>query len=116
MWMQLAIKAAISGVLIAVASEMGRRSPSWGGLLISLPLASTLAVIWLWRDTGDTQAVASMAVSSTVYVIGSLPAFVVLAILLRSGFGFVPALLAGLAAGYLGYVFAGRIGQALGLI
>ncbi len=116
MWMQLAIKAAISGVLIAVASEIGRRSPTWGGLLISLPLVSTIALIWLWRDTGNPDAVADMAISSTVYVIGSLPAFIVLALLLRAGFGFFPSLLAGLAAGYVGYFLANSIGEALGIL
>ena len=33
MWGQLAIKALVSGVLIALASEISRRNPGWGGLI-----------------------------------------------------------------------------------
>ena len=36
----LLIKAAISGVIVAVVSETARRSPGLGALIVSLPLAS----------------------------------------------------------------------------
>ena len=48
----LAIKALISGVIIAIVSEIAKRSPGIGALILSLPLISILAFIWLWRDTG----------------------------------------------------------------
>ena len=41
---QLAIKALLSGALIAVASEVARRNSGWGGLVASLPLTSMLAL------------------------------------------------------------------------
>ena len=47
------LKAGLSGVVIAVASEVARRWPGWGALIVSLPLVSVLAMIWLWRDTHD---------------------------------------------------------------
>lgn len=103
LWGQLAIKALISGALIAAASEIARRSPGWGGLIASLPLVSTLAMIWLWRDTGDNGRVAAMALSSSLYVLASLPAFVMLAMLLRKGIGFPVAMIAFVATGWLGY-------------
>ncbi len=53
MWGQLAIKAALSGAVIAVASELARRNPGWGGLVASLPLTTLLALVWLWRDAPD---------------------------------------------------------------
>lgn len=46
------LKAALSGVLIAVISELARCYPGFGGLIASLPLISLMAIIWLWRDTG----------------------------------------------------------------
>jgi hypothetical protein len=39
----LAIKAAISGTIIAIVSEVARRSPGWGALIVSLPLVSSSA-------------------------------------------------------------------------
>ena len=111
MWTQLAIKAFVSGVLIAAASELARRSPGWGGLIASLPLVSLLAMLWLWRDTGDGARIADFAMSSTAYVIASLPAFVVLALLLRRGTAIplgIAAFIAVGAAGYLAMSWAGR--------
>lgn len=102
-WGQLAIKALISGVLVAAASEIARRSPGWGGLVASLPLVSTLAMIWLWRDTGDGARVADMAVSSSLYVLASLPAFFMIAVLLRKGVAFPVAIIGFIATGWLGY-------------
>jgi hypothetical protein len=102
-WGQLAIKALISGALIAAASEMARRSPGWGGLIASLPLVSTLAMIWLWRDTGDAGRVAEMALSSSLYVLASLPAFVTIALLLRKGIAFPLALAGFVLTGWVGY-------------
>jgi F0F1-type ATP synthase assembly protein I len=113
-WTQLAIKALVSGALIAAASEIARRSPGWGGLIASLPLVSTLALIWLWRDTGDSARVADMALSSSLYVLASLPAFVVLAVLLRKGFAFPAAMVSFVLAGWLGYWMMQTIGNRLG--
>jgi hypothetical protein len=114
LWGQLAIKALLSGALIAAASELARRSPGWGGMIASLPLVSTLAMIWLWRDTGDAARVADMAVSSTLYVIASLPAFVVLAVLLRKGMAFPLAMAAFALCGWLGYRLMLLAGTRLG--
>ena len=55
----LAIKAALSGILAASVSEIAKRSPAFGALVASLPLISIMAVIWLWRDTGDNSRIAS---------------------------------------------------------
>ena len=88
----LLVKAAISGVLIAIISEVARRSPGWGGLLASLPLVSLMAIIWLWRDTNDPQQIAEQALSTFWFVIPSLPLFLIIPLLLRSGWGFWPTI------------------------
>ena len=89
----LLVKAAVSGVLIAIISEVARRNPGWGGLIASLPLVSLLAIVWLWRDTHDPERVAEQAVSTFWFVLPSLPLFLVLRLLIRSGWGFWPAVL-----------------------
>lgn len=89
------IKAAISGVLVAVASEVARRYAGIGALIASLPLVSVLGMIWLWRDTQDPVRLADHAAATLWYVIPSLPMFVLIPVLLRAGVGFWPALLAG---------------------
>ena len=88
----LALKAGLSGVIIAVASEVARRSPTLGALIISLPLLSLLAFLWLWRDTGDAARIAALSESTFWYVLPTLPMFLVLPALLRHGVGFWIAL------------------------
>ena len=83
-----AIKALISGIIIAIVSEVAKRYPGIGALILSLPLISILAFIWLWRDTGDKDAIAALAQSTFWFVLPTLPMFLVLPVLLRNGAGF----------------------------
>ena len=89
----LLVKAAISGVLVALISEVARKNPGWGGLLASLPLVSLMAIVWLWRDTSDPQRVADQAISTFWFVLPSLPLFLILPLLIRAGLGFWPAII-----------------------
>lgn len=90
-----AIKAILSGVLIALISEIARRSPGFAALVASLPLVSILGMIWLWRDTGNTGRIASHAEATFWLVLPSLPMFLALPWMLRRGWEFWPALGAG---------------------
>ncbi|HET7605149.1 MAG TPA: DUF3147 family protein [Sphingomicrobium sp.] len=88
----LLIKAAISGAIVAAVSEIARRYPGWGGLVASLPATSLLAMLWLWRDTGDPERVAELSASTIWFIVPSLPLFIALPLLLRSGVGFWSAM------------------------
>lgn len=91
----LVIKAGLSGVIVALVSEIARRNPGAGGLLASLPLVSVLGMIWLWRDTHDAVRMAAHAEATFWFVLPSLPMFLLIPIMLRSGAGFWAALIAG---------------------
>jgi hypothetical protein len=82
------VKCALSGVIIAIVSEVAKRSPAFGALIVSLPLVSLLGILWLWRDTADSERIAAHAQSTFWYVLPSLPMFLVLPALLRAGIGF----------------------------
>jgi hypothetical protein len=113
----LAVKALLSGAIIATVSEVSKRSPAFGALIVSLPLTSILAMLWLWNDTGDKERIASLAQGTFWFVLPSLPMFLVLPAALRYGVPFWPALLASGAltvALYFAMVWAlGRFGIAL---
>ena len=87
-----AIKALLSGVVIATVSEVAKRNPAMGAVILSLPLTSLLAFIWLWRDTSDNEGIAALAQSTFWFILPTLPMFLVLPALLRSGAGFWTAL------------------------
>ncbi|MBK9586011.1 MAG: DUF3147 family protein [Alphaproteobacteria bacterium] len=91
MW-YAAFKAALSGLLVASISETARRSPAMGALIASLPVVSVLGMIWLWQDTHDSEKIASHAEATFWLVLPSLPMFLVLPALLRSGVHFYMAL------------------------
>lgn len=88
----LILKAALSGVIIMIVSEVAQRRPGLGALIVSLPLVSILAILWLWRDTGDAERIAAHAEATFWLVLPTLPMFLVFPALLRHGVGFWPAL------------------------
>jgi hypothetical protein len=91
----LVLKAGISGILIAIASEVARRWPGWGALIVSLPLVSILAMLWLWRDTHDPVRMAAHVEATFWFVIPSLPMFLLIPAMIRHGYSFWTALLVG---------------------
>ncbi len=88
------LKALLSGVIIMAVSEIAKRSPAFGALVTSLPLVALLAILWLWRDTGDTARIADYSEATFFYVLPSLPMFLVLPAMLRHGIGFWWAIIA----------------------
>lgn len=111
----LALKAAISGVIVAAVSEVSRRYPGWGGLLASLPLVSVLGMIWLWRDTTDPERMAAHSTGTFWFVLPSLPMFLLIPFLMRRGVTFWPSLAAGCLLTMVLYAAVALIGPRLGL-
>jgi hypothetical protein len=88
----LIVKALVSGLIVALASEAARRWPALGALLLSLPLVSLLSFVWLWRDTREPSRIADVSQSTFWFLLPSMPMFLVLPALLRSGWAFWPSL------------------------
>lgn len=114
MW-YLAIKALISGILVAAISEVAKRYPGAGGLIASLPLISVLGMIWLWRDRPDAANMAAHSTATFWYVLPSLPMFLLIPALLRRGSGFPLSLLAGCLLTLTLYALLTWLGPRLGI-
>ncbi|WP_242186930.1 DUF3147 family protein [Sphingomonas sp. CARO-RG-8B-R24-01] len=99
----LALKALISGMLIAAASTLAKRYPGFGALVASLPLVSVLGMMWLWGEKPDEGNMAAHIGATFWYVLPSLPMFLVMPVLLRHGIGFWPTLGLGCALTILLY-------------
>jgi hypothetical protein len=91
MW-QIAAKVLLTAAVVVAVSEIAKRSSLWGAILASLPLTSLLAFLWLYAETGNTQNIATLSQSIFWLVLASLPLFLVLPLLLRSGWSFWPSL------------------------
>ncbi|CAN7319471.1 DUF3147 family protein [Caulobacter sp. BE254] len=111
----LLAKAAISGVIIALVSEIAKRQPGFGALVASLPLISILGMLWLWRDTHDVKRMATHVEATFWYVLPSLPMFLIVPALLRRGVNFWAALGAGCVVTIGLYLTMTAIGPRFGL-
>lgn len=96
MWL-FVIKAIVSGVLVAAISTVARRYPGWGGLIASLPLVSLLSMLWLYGETRDVEKVASLSIGAFWFFLPSIPMFLVIPIMLRSGVSFAVTITAAIA-------------------
>jgi hypothetical protein len=111
----LTLKAAISGVLIAIASTLAKRYPGFGALIASLPLVSVLGMMWLWGEKPDAENMAAHSGATFWYVLPSLPMFLLIPALLRHGFGFWFALAAGCGLTIILYAAMTWLGPRFGL-
>jgi hypothetical protein len=114
MWW-LAIKALISGLIVAAVSEIAKRYPGFGGLIASLPLISVLGMLWLWREKPDAANMAAHAEGTFWFVLPSLPMFLLIPALLRGGMGFYSALAIGCVVTIILYLVMLYLGPRVGI-
>lgn len=103
----LILKALVSGVIIAIVSEVARRQAGLGALIASLPLISVMGMIWLWQDRPEATHMVEHMRATFWYVLPSLPMFLLMPLLMMRGWPFWGVLALGCAvtvALYLGMV------------
>ena len=86
------IKILISAILIALISEVSKRSTFFGAVLASIPLVSVMAMIWLYIDTNDSLQVVQLSKGIFWLVIPSLVLFITFPFFIRLQFSFYTAL------------------------
>jgi hypothetical protein len=114
MW-ALAAKALLSGALIVAIAEIGKRLPAMGALVASLPLVSVLGMMLLWHQRPDAENMAVHAEATFWYVLPSLPMFLLIPAMLRSGTGFWLALTVGCILTVALYLAMMHVGPRFGL-
>ncbi len=92
----LILRIVIPAIIIFAVSELSRRSPRMGALLLTLPLISILTFAASWSKDHDLKSLSQMAKETLILVPLGLPFFVPLAFADRLGLGFWNAMLAGL--------------------
>ncbi len=114
MW-QLLAKALLAGVMVAAIAELGRRLPTMGALVASLPLVSVLGMVFLWHARPDAENMAVHSAATFWYVLPSLPMFLVIPALLRNGVHFWAALVLGCVLTVALYLAMMQVGPRFGL-
>ena len=114
MWSLIA-KALLAGAMIAAIAEIGKRLPAMAALVASLPLVSILGMIFLWHARPDTENMARHSEATFWFVLPSLPMFLLIPWLMRSGVSFWLALAAGCALTIVLYLLMAHFGPRLGI-
>lgn len=86
------LKCALSGLLVAIISELAKRYEFFSALIASLPILSILSFIWIYNDTKDVNKISSISYDIIWLVIPSLAFFIALPLFLKLGFKFYPSL------------------------
>ena len=109
------IKVVISAILIALISEVAKRSTFFGAILASIPLVSVMAMIWLYVDTHDSAQVVQLSKSIFWLVIPSLVLFITFPLLIRLQLPFYTALGAAVVLMVITYLMAINVLEKFGI-
>ena len=88
----LIIKTLITAMVVVAASEIAKRSSIFAGIIISIPLTTFLALMWLYWETNSQDKVIALTHSTLMMVIPSLSFFIFLPILLKNNLSFFPSM------------------------
>ena len=102
--MYLILKTLISAIIIVVVSEIAKRYTWTAAIIVSLPLTSLLAFVWLYWDTKDTQKVIELSYSTIVMSIPSFVFFIVLPLLLKFKQNFILSIIVSILSTTLAYI------------
>ena len=101
--MYFLLKTIISAIIIVAVSEIAKKYTWTAAIIVSLPLTSLLAFIWLYWDTKDYQKVIDLSYSTLVMTIPSIIFFIVLPTLLKFKQNFVFSLLVSIISTAIAY-------------
>lgn len=97
------IKLFCNAALIAVISELAKRSTLVAAVLASVPLVSVLSMVWIFIETHDPVRVIRFSRDVLTFILPSLILFMVLPIFLERGWGFYPSLALAIGMTVVGY-------------
>ena len=101
--MYFLLKTIISAIIIVAVSEIAKKYTWTAAIIVSLPLTSLLAFVWLYWDTKDYQKVIDLSYSTLVMSIPSFTFFIVLPILLKFKQNFVFSLIVSIISTAIAY-------------
>ena len=97
------IKTVITALIIVTVSEVAKRSTFLGAIIISIPLTSLLAFIWLYFDTRDYQKIIDLSYGTIILTIPSFTFFIILPVLLKMKQNFAVSILLSIIDKYFIY-------------
>ena len=90
------LRGLIAGAVVVGVSELSKRSPRLGALLLTLPIISIVAIVSTWRKNHDLANLSLLSRETLILVPLGLPFFIPLAFAQQWGLGFWSAFVLGL--------------------
>ena len=97
------IKTLLTALIIVVVSEIAKKSSLLAAIIISIPLTSLLAFIWLYWDTKDVQKIIDLSYNTIIMVIPSFVFFIILPLMLKLKQSFSISLFAAILSTSIAY-------------
>lgn len=101
--MYFLIKVILSALIIAGASELAKAHRLLAAILLSLPLTSLLAIVWIYIDNQDRSEISHLTQDIFWFVLISLIFFIAFPLLLRTELNFWLAMLSACLLTSAGY-------------
>jgi hypothetical protein len=101
------LKCLLSGLMVGVVSELAKRSTWVAAVVVSLPLTSILALIWVYHESHDAKTLIEVSNGVALIFLPSLAFFIAFSLLMKQGLHFyvsLPVSCMTLAVVYAGYI------------
>ena len=96
-------KTLLTALIIVVVSEVAKKSSLLAAIIISIPLTSLVAFIWLYWDTRDAQKIIDLSYNTIIMVIPSFVFFIILPLMLKLKQSFSISLLTAILSTSIAY-------------
>ena len=103
--MYFIIKTIVTALIIVLVSEIAKKYTWTAAVIVSIPLTSLLAFIWLYYDTRDVQKVIDLSLGTIVMTIPSILFFILLPIMLKFKQNFTFSIVVAVLSTSLAYFF-----------
>ena len=103
--MYFLIKTLVTALIIVLVSEIAKKYTWTAAVIVSIPLTSLLAFIWLYYDTRDVQKVIDLSLGTIVMTIPSILFFILLPIMLKFKQNFTFSIVVAVLSTSLAYFF-----------
>ena len=103
--MYFIIKTLVTALIIVLVLEIAKKYTWTAAVIVSIPLTSLLAFIWLYYDTRDVQKVIDLSLGTIVMTIPSILFFILLPIMLKLKQNFTFSIVVAILSTSLAYFF-----------
>jgi len=98
------LKTIITAIIIVIVSEVAKKSSLAAAIIVSIPLTSLLAFIWLYWDTRNYEKVIDLSYNTIVMTIPSVVFFIILPIMLKLKNNFIFSIIVSIICTTISYL------------